>query len=524
MNKDSCASNRKDKKRPMASHVRRAGVFSGVFVAFLMVVAGGVLIWGVGQTVSLPDWLRGRIETRIEQNLGGFQIAFGDVEMVVNRGWRPRVRLRDVTVSEADGRPVLELADAQASLAMRPLLQGKLQPKSISLNGAHVILRMTQEGQLSLALGREESVVREATTIPELIEEWDQRLMQPPLSALVSVEMEALTLRYDDLRQNKSWVLDGGQITLSREGQDLRVASSFTLLNGGAQASSIEMNYSSRIGETEAEIGVSVSEVPAQDFAAQSVALAWLDVLRAPISASMRASVEADGTFGPSSATLQIGAGVLQPNEATKPIPFDGARSYITYSPAEQLFVFDEISVDSAWGSGSADGHAYLDVTDGRFESLIGQLSLNDLTLNPDNLYENPVKVPNALADFRLEMAPFRVSLGQALIILPESQLHLAGQLEAEQDGWTLAIDGSMDSLTPEKLKKLWPERAAPKPRKWVSDNVSGRSSAGCRFRTSHPAGSTPRHLFGLQLRKQRRQIPENPTAHHWGERAGNHD
>jgi hypothetical protein len=471
---DSGVADNLNKTRSKPSRFRRFGFWSGAGLAFLLMLFGGLVLWGVGQTLTMPEWLRNRIETRIEQNLGGLQITFGDVELVVNRGWRPRVRLRDVTLIEADGSPVLQLSDAQASLAMRPLLRGQLQPKSISLSGAYITLERTVEGRLSLALGRGSSTVRETATVPELIEEWDRRLGQPPLSSLVWIEIEALTLRYDDLVQNRSWMLDGGQIDLSRDDENLRIASSFALLSGGALAGAIELNYASRIGETEAEIGIVVSDIPAQDIAAQSVALAWLDVLRAPISGALRASVDADGAIGPLSATLQIGAGVVQPNDATSPVPFEGARSYFTYAPDEQLLVFDEISVDSAWGTGLAEGQAYLDIEAGKFGSLVGQLSFTNLSLNPDELYEKPVNVPNASTDFRLELDPFRVTLGEALVTLPDSQIHLSGNLVAESDGWTLAVDGALDSLTPEKLKRLWPERAVSKPRKWVTENVSG--------------------------------------------------
>lgn len=450
------------------------GIWCACGAAILVILVGVFALWGIGQTLTMPDWLRNRIEARIEQNLGGFQIAFGDVEMVVNRGWRPRVRLRDVTLSEADGRPIVQLADAQASLAMRPLLRGRIQPKSISLTGAFITLRRQADGKLSLALGQQSTVVREAATVAELIEEWDRRLTSPPLSSLVSVEMESLTLRYDDLRQNRSWTLDGGQITLNRDDEDLRIASSFSLLSGGANASSVAMNYVSRIGDREAKIGVTVSEIAAQDIAAQSVALAWLDVLRAPISGALRASVESDGALGPLSATLQIGAGVVQPTDATRPVPFDGARSYFTYAPKDQVLIFDEVSVASAWGTGTAEGRAYLGIESGAFSDLIGQLTLTDLSLNPDGLYEVPIEFPRTSADFRLQLAPFRVTLGDMLITQQDSQLHLSGNLDAHPEGWRLAVDGSMDRLTPERLKQLWPDRAAPKPREWVNENISG--------------------------------------------------
>ena len=51
-----------------------------------------------------------------------------------------------------------------------------------------------------------------------------------------------------------------------------------------------------------------------------------------------RGGIEADGSLAPLSATLQIGAGVLQPIDQTRPIPFDGARQHRVFLPIKQGF------------------------------------------------------------------------------------------------------------------------------------------------------------------------------------------
>ncbi|SFT62763.1 AsmA family protein [Sedimentitalea nanhaiensis] len=454
----------------------RAGGWSLILVSVFSLMLGGLALWGIGQTLTLPEWLRDRIETRIERNLGGMQITFGDVEMVVNRGWRPRVRLRDVALTDARGLPVVQLSDAEASLAMRPLLRGQLQAKSISLTGAFATLRRDAQGTLSLALGNNAATVNQAANLPRLIEKGDRLFLLPALAALVSVEMDALTLRYEDGLKNRVWTLDGGRVQLDRAGDELRLAAGFALLTGTDQVSTIEMNYASRIGANSADFGILVQDIEAADIAAQAVALAWMDVLRAPISGALRGSVDAEGALGPLSATLQIGAGVLQPTDATRPIPFEGARSYFTYRPAEQMIQFDEVYVASSWGTGLAEGRAYLGLGARGLDALIGQFNLSDMTINPDGLYETPLQVPGATADFRLELAPFRMTLGQLHVTQQDSQLHMSGALAADPDGWTLSLDGRTDNLTPERLLELWPERAVPKPRKWVDENLSGGS------------------------------------------------
>ena len=52
--------------------------------------------------------------------------------------------------------------------------------------------------------------------------------------------------------------------------------------------------------------------------------------------------------------------------------------------------------------------------------------------------------------------------------------------------GWEMAVNGRMDHLTPARLLQFWPEAAAPKPRKWVAENL--------------PAGNLRNIDLGLRL------------------------
>ncbi|MDK3016399.1 AsmA family protein [Pseudodonghicola flavimaris] len=454
-------------------HVRRAGVWTlrGTLVA---VIFGGLAIYLiVGTSLHPPHWMRDRVEARIERSLNGLQISFGDIEMVIRKGWRPRLRLRDVVLSDPDGQVVAQLSNAEASLALRPLLRGQVQPKRIALSGLRGVLRRDKDGALSLMLAGESARTRTAQSLSELIAGWTGTLANPQLAALVSVDIDAVTLRYEDGRSGKVWTLDDGQLRLDRTGEELRIASSIAVLSGRDYASTMEANYTTRIGAKSADFGVSVRDVAATDIASQIVALAWLDVLQAPISGALRGSVDDTGVLGPLSATLQIGPGALQPNQATRPIRFSDARSYFTYRPDTQELIFDELSVDSAWGRSSGEGRAQLDGIDqGRLTGLVGQFTVNRMEINPAGLYPTPLRLDSALMDFRLELNPFRVTLGQMYVSDGQSGVHLSGQLEAGGSGWRLAVDGAVDKMSPERLLALWPATVAPKPRAWVEENI----------------------------------------------------
>ncbi|MCB1364872.1 MAG: hypothetical protein KDK02_12170, partial [Rhodobacteraceae bacterium] len=235
----------------------------------------------------------------------------------------------------------------------------------------------------------------------------------------------------------------------------------------------------------------------AQDIAAQSVALAWLGALRAPISGALRAAVTPDGTLGPLSATLQIGAGVLQPTDSASPVPFDGARTYFTYDPGGQVLEFDELSISSPWGSGSAEGRAWLNgVESGGLTDMVGQFRLRGLRVDPPGQYDEPLILDRAELDFRLIPDPFRLTLGQMAIGADDWTLGISGDLAAGEGGWRLALDARADRLATGRLMRLWPGGLSPKPRKWVAENLSGGELQDIDFALRLAPGERP-ELYG---------------------------
>ena len=447
-------------------------VFGWVFAGVCAVLAGAIY-FGMGRQFDAPEWLRLRVEARIERNLAGMQIEFGQIYMVVNHGWRPRVGLRDVVLSKADGTVMAQLSDAQASLAMRPLLLGRVQPKRISISGLFATLRRDTSGDVALSLTSGDAPLRQAAGVPQLIEEFDSLLLRPALTALVEIETEALTLRYEDARHGQAWTLDGGHMRLNREGQDLDISGGFSVLSGRDYASTVEANYRSVIGDPAAEFGILVSEVASEDIAVQSPALEWLQVLRAPISGSLRGGVGSDGDILPFSSSLSIGTGVVQPTDQTLPIPFQGASLYITYTPETQILSFDELTVNSGWGAGTMVGQAHLNgVETGTLTDLVGQLQFSNLSLNPKDMYREPLELTGLNVDLKLELNPFRLRLGEMLIEDGESNILLSGEVRAGSEGWDYDLTGKVDQVDVERVKLLWPEAAPPKPRKWVRENL----------------------------------------------------
>ncbi len=461
------------KPRRGRSRRRTAARWTLWFAFSLAAMAFAGWFFLIGQQLHAPNWMRVQAEKRLDQTLGGLKVRFGDATFFVNEQWRPRLRLTDVTISDAAGQQIAQVSDLRTRLSMRGLLRGQIRPRRIILQDAQIALTRGKDGALSLTVGSGSSPVQQAPTLTELIEESDDVFLSPILSGLRSVELQSLTLDYQDLRLGRAWVFDGGHISITRSGDEMRLATGFSVLTGRDYASSIEANYNSVLGTPEASFGVSITDLPAEDIAGQSLALSWLQVLKAPISGALRGSVDEMAALGPLFATLNLGAGVIQPTPETRPIRFDSARTYFTYDPSQQVLDFNEASIVSDLGAVQANGKAFLHgIENGVLESLTAQLDLNNIDIYPGGLFPESLESARANLDFQMKLAPFELQLGQLTLVDADHTLRASGNLIGRPDGWVASLDAHLDTMTADRLLNYWPEILAPKPRKWVSENL----------------------------------------------------
>lgn len=461
---------------------------------------GWVLYNHADRPIKAPVWLHERIEARLGDALPGADIRFGDISLLVPRTGRPRILLRDAEIVSEDGRPILSLADLEARVAFRPLLRGQVLLGRLRLSGASVTVRRRADGTFDLSFGALPEA-RKAASPAELVRSVDALLQTPELAALTRVEVDALTLQYEDARADRAWTVDGARFELVREGDQLRGRGDLALLGGQAYATTLAMNFESRIGQVATRFGMNFEDMAARDIASQVGALAWLEALRAPIGGALRTSLDEAGRLGPLSGTLQIGEGVLQPNDRTRPVPFRSARSYFTYDPGTETLSFDELSVDSQWVTGRAEGKAILKgIEAGRPRELQGQFSLTGLKGNPAEIYPQPVSVDGAQMTFRLGLAPFDLTLGEASLTKDGHVIVLDGRLFAEEGGWNFAVNGQVDDIGRDTVLDFWPETAKPKTRDWVAENIHALTLTNTQLAYRARPGEEPQLYLGSEF------------------------
>ena len=482
----------KPRHRPHGRRFWLRAVFVVCLMPLVFLGAAGVMI--IERDITAPSWITDRIEARADMLLNGARLEFGAITMRIGRDLHPTVRLVDTRLVGPGGLTLTRVPIVEGMISPRGLiLQQEVLMQEVRLIGAQINLRRAANGNVSFAFSASGGDLRQARSLPELLDQFDQLFERPVLEALETVRADGLIVNFDDARAGRSWIVDGGAVTLDLRGGETAIRGDFALLAGRANVTAVTLSYNRSRGSRAAQVGLNLTDAVASDIAAQSPALSWLRDVDAPISASLRTSLDEEGALGPLNASLEIGKGILQPNPATAPIAFDDAKAYFTYDPVRDRISFNEISLQSEWGSLRAEGDAYLrEFRDGLPRALLAQFQFSDIALNPPGFFETPPEVPQAAVDLRLRFDPFSVEIGQVLMIDGDTRLIADGELAATDAGWRVALDAEIDQIAPEKVVGFWPISMKPGTRKWVSSNLSDgqlqRVAAGLRINPERPA------------------------------------
>ncbi|MGR3712238.1 MAG: hypothetical protein ACU0A6_03835 [Shimia sp.] len=444
------------------------------------VVFGTILFLAFsGGPVVFPDWARERIERALDQQLTAMDVVLGDVSLVIEENWDPRLRITGLELLPEEGGSGIRFESVDMRLAGSPLLDRQFAPREVRASGVSLRILRRKDGSVNVTLGQGEAGQGGAgafgadaayATLGDQIEALMER---PALRHLQRFEIEEVSLRYEDARKGRGWNVDGGSITLNRTEEVISIAAQMALLGGRSYATTFEASLSRSVITDAVQIAINFEDAPSEDLATQVAALSWLEVLRAPISGAMRAEIDGSGTLGAVNATLSAGAGSLQPNDTVRAIPFESLRSYLTYDPKSKRIGFDELSVTADWIQASVSGHALLrDFQDGLPNALLAQLTLNGLEAKPEVLDAAPIVLDTSYVDFRLQLNPFDLELGQMVINQDGVQMYFQGDLEAKEDGWKYALDGRMNAVEPAQILAIWPEQFKPKLRIWIDENI----------------------------------------------------
>ncbi|NHB76788.1 hypothetical protein G8O29_08550 [Rhodobacter sp. M37P] len=478
---------RQNQATPSPRRPRRGrGRFSLTVVLSLVLIAlglGYLTLAHTGRTLHLPTWGVAEIEARLNNNLAGARLppgaalSLGEVELAVDRDFFPRFRLRDVRLIGANGRSLLTLPEATVAFDPAALLSGRVRPSHLRLTGARLAVRRDMTGAIDLQLDE-----RDAGPAPrdpsDLLTAAESLFSSPALASLRVIEAEGLSLSLIDERAGRSWQVGDGRLVIENAETTLQAELGLTLLDGTDPAQAVLTLVSDKTAET-ARLSAKVDNIAATDLAVMAPPLAFLGFVDAPISGQLAARLDEGGRFAGLSARLSLAAGSLAPGQGARPVAFDRAALSLGYDPAAARIRLDGLTVESASLRLKATGHGDLLGREGQPlapgalpESIQAQIAFEEVMVDPEGLFEAPVRFGKGALDLRLKLEPFRADIGQLVLVEGEERLLLSGSVSAAAEGWSGALDLHLNRIATERLLKVWPVSAVPRTRDWFARNV----------------------------------------------------
>lgn len=482
----------------------------------ILTVAAVLVILGLsGRAISVPAFLVDRIENRANLALEGqASLNISGADLVVGQGFVPQIRLADVTLKTARGQRLATVADMRGAFQMGALLRGELKPAAIVVRGARLAVRRLEDGTFDIA-PRVSGLSGQSRSPADILDDIDRAFALPALSALQVARIEGVAILFDDRRSGQVWTIRDGAVSLTRRDAGMAMTLGFDLYGDpalhqpGSDAPTppgvlgrAELSLTTARDTPEAAISLRLTGISARDLAGQVPALAWLGALDAPISGALASGFDKVGNLTPLTARLDLGAGALRPTPGTKPVPFDSAHIELGYDPATFALDIGRIEVASPSLMARAAGKAWLKgMADGQPEALVGQISLSRFSANPGDLFAKTVTIGEGLADLKVDLDPFRITIGQLVLVDQGRRISAKGRIAAEPKGWSVALDVGIDSIQSDRLLALWPLRAVPKTREWLIANVAAGELYDVKGAMRLKPGAEPQLALGYRFR-----------------------
>ncbi len=459
------------KRRRRRRRLFHLSFWSALGLGGLVLALGLAGMAASGRVIRLPDWVADRIEARLDDALVQGSVGLGRVEFGVSPQGVPRLSLVDLALKDETGLELARIHRLQAGLSGRALLRGRFEPARLYLSGSEVTLRRRADGTLDLAFGSRSGATGDLAGVLDAI---DTVFSDTPMAQIAAVEMDALTITLEDARSGRIWQVTDGRLALRQDIREVDITVAFDVFNQTEELAEVTLGFRSDKHSPAASIRASFRNAAATDIAAQSPLLAFLGVLDAPISGALRSEIDASGAVSALAGTLELGAGALSPTPDARPVRFETAKVYLDYDPDRERLNFPSIELRSELGEVAGQGHLYLrNYSRGWPGTLLGQFQIESATIRAGDIFEEPVHLEAGAADFRLDLDPFTLEIGQLVLVQAGNAFTVSGEVAAGPGGWALALDGEVEALSRRRALALWPPRLAPKARRWLAERVS---------------------------------------------------
>jgi hypothetical protein len=294
-------------------------------------VAIGLLGWRLSQgPLDLP-WLTHRVEEAINADgsvghvtIGAAALAWEGFRLGVDRPID--IALTDVTFADARGKPVLAVPRGEISLSLHALLIGRMIPRALEIDGAHVSLIRAADGTFVTQPAETESAVDAGPLLAILSEltrpaTSDQTaIRRSPLSQLRRVRMRDASIEVVDRQLGVTWRAPRAEIDLLRRPRGGVDGTAVLTLVLGDQRAQVNAAATLPPGKGPIRVRLRTTAISLASVARALPAATILSPLALPVAGEAELDLTDSMTLRAVHASLQAGKGSIHIAEGNLPI------------------------------------------------------------------------------------------------------------------------------------------------------------------------------------------------------------
>jgi len=471
----------------------------------IIVVAGGALFIKLMTGPVSLDFMRDRIQSGINSNLGGLRVRLEGV--LVERDavtGMPHFRLRNVELTDPRGEVIARAPKAAIGVDGSELMSGTVVPKQIELIGPRIVVRRTLGGGFKLGFDEHQAADGPKNNAGKSNQETSLQQIPPEtqgatvidflsgtmpgaeratatIASLDSILVSDAVIQLVDEINATSFNIPKASLAFKRMPYGFTLFSEASIASGG-EPWRAEVSASYRRESKSFAVSARVNDLVPANIADEIFALSKLAQVKLPLSGHIEMEVSEDADILSGSAEFTAAAGeVGLPGFIAEPIAVDEGLLRLDFDPKSGGMVISNSTLLIGGTPAQISGRITpIREADRRLDALKIEINARNLSLDPSANFDQEIAIDRVDFSGTASVREARFDVEDAVIMAGNAGIRLRGTFTGGERSVGIRLAGRLRDVSAPILKRLWPPVVAQNTRDWVNTNIlAGRVTDG---------------------------------------------
>ena len=471
----------------------------------LVVVAGGVFFVRLMTGPVSLDFMRDRIQSGINSNLGGLRVRLEGVliERDAKTGM-PHFRLRNVELTDPQGEVIARAPKAAIGVDGSELMSGTVVPKQIELIGPRIVVRRTVDGGFKLGFDEHQAADGPQADAGKSNQEPGLQQIPPEtqgatvidflsgnmagaeratatIASLDSILVSEAAIQLVDEINSTSFNIPKASLAFKRMPYGFTLFSEASIASGG-EPWRVEVSASYRRERKSFAVSARVSDLVPANIADEIFALSKLAQVKLPLSGHVEMEVSENADILSGSAEFTASAGeVGLPGFIAEPIAVDEGLLRIDFDPQSGGMVISNSTLLIGGTPAQISGRITpIRQPDRRLDALKIEINARNVSLDPSANVDQEIAIDRVDFSGTASVREARFDVDDAVVMSGNAGIRMRGTFTGGERSVGIKLAARLRDVSAPMLKRLWPPVVAPNTRKWVNTNIlAGRITDG---------------------------------------------